>query len=116
MKFHSLAIYDLLPPEKSRWIDLPTAPTLPHPLSVELLDRTFSDNNNVLNMSFVVRGGVDKMSLHITPLNGYQLKEFSFTKFESSILGKRQTYFVFMTYGHKAPEDRRFWVTLERVI
>ncbi|KAI6184117.1 Peptidase-M28 domain-containing protein [Aphelenchoides bicaudatus] len=108
------AIYDLLPPEKSRWIDLPTAPTLPYPLSVELLDRSFTENNNKLNMSFVIRGGVDKMSLHISPLNGYQLKEFSFTKFEQNILGTRQTYFVFMTYGHRAPEDRRFWVVLER--
>lgn len=66
-------------------------------------------------MSFAVRGGVDKMSLHITPLNNYQLKEFSFTKFEEEILGNRQTYFVFMTYGNKPPEnrERRFWIAME---
>lgn len=111
------AIFDLLPPEKSRWVPLPTPPTLPYPISVELLNREFTNGNKLLNMSFAVRGGVDKMSLHITPLNNYQLKEFSFTKFEDEILGKRQTYFVFMTYGHKPPEnnERRFWITLEMV-
>lgn len=108
----------MLPPEKSRWIPLPAAPILPHPISVELLGRDFLDNNRLLNMSFAIRGGVDKLSLHITPLNNYQLKEFSFTKYENEILGKRHTYFVFMTYGHKPPEnrERRIWILLERVL
>lgn len=112
------AIYDLLPPEKSRWVPLPAPPTLPHPISVELLNREFSDDNELLNMTFAVRGGVDKLSLHITPLNNYQLKEFSFTRYENDILGNRHTYFVFMTYGYRPPEnrERRFWVLLQRVV
>ncbi|KAI6228158.1 Peptidase [Aphelenchoides besseyi] len=108
------AIYDLLPPEQSRWVPLPSAPTFPHPLSVQLLDRQSSDNGRTLNMSLVIRGGVDKLSLHITPLNGYRMTQFSFTTLDRTTLGERSTYFVFMTYGHKPPEERRFWVVLER--
>ncbi|KAI6242884.1 Peptidase M28 domain containing protein [Aphelenchoides fujianensis] len=108
------AIYDLLPPEQSRWVPLPAAPTFPHPLAVQLVDRLSADDGRTLNVSIVIRGGVDKLSLHISPLNGYRMTQFSFTNLERTTLGERDTYFVFMTYGHKPPEERRFWVVLER--
>lgn len=66
-------------------------------------------------MTLVVTGGVDKMSFHITPINGYRLKDWSFAPFDVETFGRRQTYFVFLTYGHEAPVDRTFWVLLENV-
>ncbi|CAD5215447.1 unnamed protein product [Bursaphelenchus xylophilus] len=108
------AIHEVIPPETARWVPLPQPPTLPNPLYVLMDNKIISDNGRTVNMSFVVKGGVDKMSYHITPLNGYQIKEWSFTKLDHSTFGRRDTYFVFLTYGFERPEERRFWVVLQK--
>jgi hypothetical protein len=65
-------------------------------------------------LTIAVKGGSDKMQLHLTPLRGYKLKALSFVKLE---LDKKvdDSYFVFWTYGYKATEERQFWVLIERV-
>lgn len=55
---------------------------------------------------------MDKVQLHLTPLSGYTLKQLSFANINSIEIG--QTYFIFWTYGYKAPAERRFWILLER--
>uniref|UniRef100_A0A914E0V7 FXNA-like protease n=1 Tax=Acrobeloides nanus TaxID=290746 RepID=A0A914E0V7_9BILA len=106
------AIHELFPPEKSLWVPLPTAPRFPGPLKVSLLERQ-RVAGNLVNLTLVVKGDVDKMSFHVTPINGYKLKDWSFAPFDEETFGKRQTYFIFLTYGHEAPVDRTFWVLLE---
>lgn len=98
----------------SRWVPLPQDPTLPKPLSVRLENRTAIEGGRYLNMSFVINGGVDKMSLHITPINGYKLSNWSFTELDHETFGRRDTYFVFWTYGHEPLEQRYFWILLEQ--
>ncbi|CAI2343814.1 unnamed protein product [Caenorhabditis sp. 36 PRJEB53466] len=90
------AIHELFPPEHSLWVPVPSPVPLPFPIDLKL-----------------IRGGYDKMSLHVTPLNGYDLLSWSFTDIDIEEFGRRQTYFVFLTYGHEAPEVRRFWILLE---
>lgn len=93
---------------------LPTEPPIPKPLSLELLERSRPAGNE-LNLTFVIRGGYDKMSLHVTPINGYSLKDWSFAPMDHETFGHRRTYFVFLTYGHEAPVDRTFSILLENV-
>ncbi|KAE9547906.1 hypothetical protein FO519_008885 [Halicephalobus sp. NKZ332] len=106
------AIHELFPPEGSLWVPVPVGPTIIDSLSIELLERRLI-SSNVLNLTFSLRGGADKLSLHITPLNGYRLKNWSFKEFDRDTFGERNTYFVFMTYGKEAPVSREFWVLLE---
>jgi hypothetical protein len=67
-----------------------------------------------INLTMSVKGGVDKMQLHLTPLRGYKLRALSFAQLE---LDKKvdDSYFVFWTYGYKPTEERQIWVLLERV-
>ena len=109
------AIHELFPPEESIWVPVPIAPVTTNPLSINLLERRLI-SSNVLNLTFSLRGGVDKLSLHVTPLNGYRLKNWSFKPFDRDTFGERNTYFVFMTYGKEAPISREFWILLENVI
>ncbi|KAI1727718.1 peptidase family m28 domain-containing protein [Ditylenchus destructor] len=106
------AIHQLFPPEETRWVPLPSVPHISRPISVELIGHEQPAGNQV-KISLVIRGGADKMSLHVTPLNGYSLKEWSFTPIETEVLGKKTTYFVFLTYGHEPPVDRTMWILLE---
>ncbi|TMS35244.1 hypothetical protein L596_002688 [Steinernema carpocapsae] len=53
------------------------------------------------------------MSLHVTPLSSFSLKQWSFTDLDIEEFGDRQTFFVFLTYGHERPDSRIFWVLLE---
>lgn len=89
-------------------------PHIPRPISVEMIGHEQPAGNQV-KISLVIRGGADKMSLHVTPLNGYSLKEWSFTPIETEVLGMKTTYFVFLTYGHEPPVDRTLWILLENV-
>ncbi|KAI1720106.1 peptidase family m28 domain-containing protein [Ditylenchus destructor] len=106
------AIHQLFPPEETRWVPLPSVPHIPRPISVEMIGHEQPAGNQV-KISLVIRGGADKMSLHVTPLNGYSLKEWSFTPIETEVLGMKTTYFVFLTYGHEPPVDRTLWILLE---
>lgn len=108
------AIHELFPPDRSRWVPLPNGPPLAKPLDVKLLQRQLL-SDNMVNLTISIRGGSDKASLHITPLNGFQLKHWSFTPFnpETFHTRPRVTYFVFTTYGYEAPEERVFWILLE---
>uniref|UniRef100_A0A183CBL7 FXNA-like protease n=1 Tax=Globodera pallida TaxID=36090 RepID=A0A183CBL7_GLOPA len=99
------AVHELFPPERSRWVPLPTEPHIANPLSVRLVQRQYLSGNQ-LNLTIAVRGGVDKSSMHITPLNGFQLRHWSLTPFDPTTFGTRKTYFVFMTYGFEAPKER----------
>ncbi len=64
-----------------------------------------------MKLSFTIVGGFDKTSLHITPINGYSLAQWSFTEIN---LARRRTHFVFLTYGRESgPYD--FWIILENV-
>lgn len=93
---------------------LPTEPTIPNPVTLDLVER-HRPTGNQLNLTFTIRGGADKMSLHVTPINGYFLKEWSFSPMDHETFGHRRTYFVFLTYGHEAPADRTFSILLENV-
>uniref|UniRef100_A0A7E4VJ68 FXNA-like protease n=1 Tax=Panagrellus redivivus TaxID=6233 RepID=A0A7E4VJ68_PANRE len=106
------AIHELFPPQESIWVPVPVAPALPKPLNLKLVERT-QLNGNQLNLTFNLKGGVDKVSLHVTPLNGYRLKNWSFKEFNPAIFAKRNTFFVFMSYGFEAPVERNFWILLE---
>ncbi|EYB98032.1 hypothetical protein Y032_0134g1817 [Ancylostoma ceylanicum] len=106
------AIHELFPPERSIWVPVPSPAPVPHPIKLTLIDRVKVGANR-LNMTFELRGGYDKMSLHITPLSGYELLTWSFTNIDIEEFGRRTTYFVFMTYGFEMPEIRRFWILLE---
>lgn len=94
---------------------MPSAPAIPKPLHAKLVERQHI-NKNQLNLSITINGGADKMSLHITPLNGYKIKEWSFSPFQEVMnFGLRKTYFVFMCYGHEAPLERNIWILMENV-
>ncbi|VDM38403.1 unnamed protein product [Toxocara canis] len=108
------AIHELFRPEESRWIPLPNGPMIPYPLNLELLDKELVSRHE-LRLSFSLRGGYDKLSLHITPLNGFTLKKWSFTDIDVEKFGRRDTYFVFWSYGAEAPEQRHFWILLENI-
>ncbi|KIH55711.1 hypothetical protein ANCDUO_14126 [Ancylostoma duodenale] len=100
---------------RSIWVPVPSPAPVPHPIKLTLIDRVKVGANR-LNMTFELRGGYDKMSLHITPLSGYELLTWSFTNIDIEEFGRRTTYFVFMTYGFEMPEIRRFWILLENVL
>ncbi|KAL3102316.1 hypothetical protein niasHS_003725 [Heterodera schachtii] len=106
------AIHELFPPERSRWVPLPTQPPIASPLSVRLVQRQHLPGNQ-LNLTIAIQGGTDKLSLHITPLNGFQLRHWSLTPFDPATFGTRKTYFVFMTYGFESPGERLVWILLE---
>lgn len=69
--------------------------------------------DNLLRMEFLIKGGPDKMSLHITPLNGYKFKQWSLTNVAN--FENKTTHFVFLTYGYEAPLETNFWILLEGV-
>ncbi|WKX96272.1 hypothetical protein Q1695_012598 [Nippostrongylus brasiliensis] len=106
------AIHELFPPEHSLWVPVPSPAPVPHPIRLKMIDRVRVGENR-LNITFELRGGFDKMSLHVTPLSGYQLAAWSFTNINVEEFGRRTTYFVFLTYGFEMPEYRRFWILLE---
>lgn len=105
---HSFFFY-----RESRWVPLPTAPHIPHPVQLDLIERRMIAPN-LLNISFTVTGGADKSSLHITPLNGYSLVQWSPTQNAIDVHGQRQTYFVFLCYGHYSG-PWNFWILLRHV-
>nr|CAD2162758.1 unnamed protein product [Meloidogyne enterolobii] len=109
------AIHQLFPPDRSRWVPLPTEPPIARPLNVKLLERKFL-SNNMLNLTIAIFGGADKASLHITPLDGFQMRNWSLTAFNPKTYSNRPhaTYFVFMTYGYEAPKERIIWILLEK--
>ncbi|KJH47447.1 peptidase, M28 family [Dictyocaulus viviparus] len=106
------AVHELFPPEHSLWVPVPSAAPVPYPIKLRMIDRV-QVNGNRLNITFELRGGYDKMSLHITPLSGYELVQWSFTNIDIGEFGHRTTYFVFLTYGFEMPEYRTFWILLE---
>jgi hypothetical protein len=106
------AIHELFPPEESLWVPVPVPPVLPQRLDLALVERRKISSNQV-NLTFSIRGGTDKVSLHVTPINGYKLKNWSFKEFDEETFGPRNTYFVFMSYGFEAPKSRDFWILLE---
>ena len=110
------AIHELFPPEESLWVPVPVPPRLPpaQRLHLELLERQ-QLASNLVNLTFTLRGGSDKLSLHVTPINGYRLKNWSFKEFDEEAFGPRNTYFIFMSYGYEAPVSREFWILLETV-
>ncbi|CAD5211208.1 unnamed protein product [Bursaphelenchus okinawaensis] len=108
------AIHRVIPPRTAKWVPMPQPPTLPNPLHVTLDQKEISDNGRTVNISLTVKGGVDKMTYHVTPLNNYTIKEWSLTKMDHKTFGERDTYFVFLTYGAEAPPERNFWVVLEK--
>lgn len=107
------AIHQIFPPRESRWIPLPNYLQLPNPINVRNTEKRLLSESE-LQMSFTVWGGVDKMSLHLTPLDDFELERWSFTKFERDKFGRRDTYFVFLTYGFEAPQERTFWIVLKK--
>uniref|UniRef100_A0A1I7XT37 glutathione gamma-glutamylcysteinyltransferase n=1 Tax=Heterorhabditis bacteriophora TaxID=37862 RepID=A0A1I7XT37_HETBA len=108
------AIHELFPPEQSLWVPVPSPAFVPYPIKLSLISRERIGANQ-LNITFELRGGYDKMSLHVTPLSGYELVGWSFTDIDIEHFGKRVTYFVFLTYGYEMPEVRRFWILMENV-
>ncbi|KAF8363671.1 hypothetical protein PRIPAC_90594, partial [Pristionchus pacificus] len=108
------AIHELFPPSESVWVAVPAAPTIPYPIQTKLLSRERLGNSKLLNMTFELNGGYDKMSLHVTALNGFELKSWSFTPLDIQDVNKRDTYFVFLTYGSETPPTRKFWLVLEQ--
>ncbi|CAB3404662.1 unnamed protein product [Caenorhabditis bovis] len=106
------AIHELFPPEQSLWVPVPSPAVIPHPIKLDLVSKELVGENK-LNLTFELRGGFDKLSLHVTPLNSYELSAWSFTDIDLDEFGRRQTYFVFLTYGYEAPDVRRFWILLE---
>uniref|UniRef100_A0A0K0EA81 FXNA-like protease n=1 Tax=Strongyloides stercoralis TaxID=6248 RepID=A0A0K0EA81_STRER len=109
------AIHELFPPHKSRYIPVPTKPTFSHPMVLKKLDKKIIniDGKKYLNITLGLYGGVDKLSLHLTPLNKFKLFKWSFTNINSEIFGIRKTYFVFLTYGFERENERKFWIVLE---
>ncbi|KAI6171104.1 Peptidase-M28 domain-containing protein [Aphelenchoides bicaudatus] len=108
-------VLSMMPWEKSSWVQTNDEPSIKSPLKIELLDRHSIDDSKFgqhINFSISVKGGMDKMQLHLTPLRGYKLKALSFIQLD---LEKKvdDSYFVFWTYGYKAPEERRFWNNTE---
>ncbi|CAJ0951410.1 unnamed protein product, partial [Mesorhabditis belari] len=106
------AIHELFPPSHSRWIAVPSVPRIPYPIELKMIKRERVGERK-LRFEFELRGGFDKMSLHITPLDNYELSEWSFTPMNLDTFGRRKTYFVFLTYGFERPEVRTFWIELE---
>uniref|UniRef100_A0A1I7W4J7 FXNA-like protease n=1 Tax=Loa loa TaxID=7209 RepID=A0A1I7W4J7_LOALO len=107
------AIHQLFPPRESRWIPLPGHPRIASPIKVNNVEKHLLSKSE-LRLSFTILGGVDKMSLHLTPMDDIEIDSWSFTKFQSDAFSKRNTYFVFLTYGAEAPKERNFWVVLKR--
>lgn len=99
---------------ESRWIPLPNHPRIMNPVKVVNTEKRLLSKSK-LRMNFTISGGVDKMSLHLTPLDDFELDSWSFTNFEPDTFGKRDTYFVFLTYGAEAPQQRSFWIILKKV-
>ncbi len=92
---------------------LPTAPYIARPIQLDLVSRE-RISPNMLNISFTVAGGADKSSLHITPLNGYSLVQWSPTRDAVEVHGERKTYFIFICYGHYSG-PWNFWILLRHV-
>ncbi|CEF70846.1 Endoplasmic reticulum metallopeptidase 1 [Strongyloides ratti] len=109
------AIHELFPPHKSRYIPVPTKPTFSHPMVLKKLDKKIIniDGKEYINITLGLHGGVDKLSLHLTPLNKFKLFKWSFTNIDFEIFGIRKTYFVFLTYGFEREDERIFWIVLE---
>lgn len=93
---------------------LPNMPYIENPLELILVNKQIVGQTGV-RYELTLKGGCDKTSLHITPLNGFALKQWSFTNLDIETFGKRRTYFVFLSYGRSAPSERRFWILLESV-
>ncbi|EJW86570.1 hypothetical protein WUBG_02516 [Wuchereria bancrofti] len=106
------AVHELFPPRESRWIPLPGHPRIASPIKVSNVEKHLLSKSE-LRLSFTVLGGTDKMSLHLTPMDGFEISSWSFTKFWSGGFSKRSTYFVFLTYGAEAPKERNFWIILK---
>ncbi|GMT16478.1 hypothetical protein PFISCL1PPCAC_7775, partial [Pristionchus fissidentatus] len=106
------AIHELFPPSESAWVPVPSAPPIPFPIMTKVLSK--ERDGKLLNMTFELTGGYDKMSLHVTALNGFELKSWSFTPLDIQLVNKRDTYFVFLTYGSETPPTRTFWLLLEQ--
>lgn len=97
----------------AKWVPLPSDASIAKPVELAMTKRNV--NKNEVHMEFAITGGTDKMSLHLTPLDGFTLTNWSFTDFHPEMFGARRTFFVFLAYGAEAPEQRTFSVLLTHV-
>uniref|UniRef100_A0A915CN40 Endoplasmic reticulum metallopeptidase 1-like C-terminal domain-containing protein n=1 Tax=Ditylenchus dipsaci TaxID=166011 RepID=A0A915CN40_9BILA len=104
--------FKYMKPEYSRWVPLPSSPQITKPISVHMLSRV-QPVDTQLNISLVVRGGADRMALHVSPLQGYTLKEWSITKNDSILSEPKNTHYVNMNSGHEHPQETNIWILLE---
>ncbi|VBB31171.1 unnamed protein product [Acanthocheilonema viteae] len=108
-----IAVHELFPPRESRWIPLPGHQRIADPIKITNVEKHLISKSE-LRLSFTVSGGTDKMSLHLTPMDDFEIDSWSFTKFRSDAFSKRNTYFVFLCYGAEGPKERNFWIVLKR--
>ncbi|VDK80275.1 unnamed protein product [Litomosoides sigmodontis] len=107
------AVHELFPPRESRWIPLPGHPHIADPIEITNVEKRLLSKSE-LRLNFTVSGGADKVSLHLTPLDDLEIDSWSFTKFRSDSFSKRNTYFVFLSYGAEAPKEQSFWIVLKK--
>uniref|UniRef100_A0A0N4ZHD9 FXNA-like protease n=1 Tax=Parastrongyloides trichosuri TaxID=131310 RepID=A0A0N4ZHD9_PARTI len=109
------AIHELFPPSKSRYIPVPSKPIFSRPISMKKINKkvVLINGKSYINVTIELTGGVDKLSLHITPLKNLKLFKWSFTDIDLESFGIRKTYFVFLTYGFEPLLVRQFWIVLE---
>ncbi|MCP9262080.1 Endoplasmic reticulum metallopeptidase 1 [Dirofilaria immitis] len=107
------AVHQLFPPRMSRWIPLPGHLEIANPIKVSNVEKHLLSESE-LRLNFTISGGADKMSLHVTPLNNFEIDSWSFSNFHSDTFSKRNTYFVFLTCGAETPQQRNFWIVLKR--
>ncbi|VDK82385.1 unnamed protein product [Onchocerca ochengi] len=107
------AVHQLFPPRQSRWIPLPGQPLIASPIKVSNVEKQLLSKSE-LRLNFTISGGADKMSLHVTPLDDLEIDSWSFKNFHPDTFSKRNTYFVFLTFGAEIPQERNFWIVLKK--
>ncbi|CAI4229469.1 unnamed protein product [Auanema sp. JU1783] len=107
------SIHTNFPPHETLWKVTNQLPKLRNEVELHLIEKVKA-GPKLVSCTFSVIGEFNRASLHLSPINGYELYSWSMTKIDLDVYGKRPTYFVTLTQGSADTDEKQFTIVLSK--